>query len=42
MGRRKHAAEEMIGKPRDAEVLLSQGEAVSEACRRLAVSEHSY
>lgn len=42
MGRRKHAAEEMIRKPREAEVLLSQGQAASEACSRLAASEHSY
>ena len=42
MGRKRHTAEEVIGKLREAEVLLSRGQTVSEACRKLEVSEHTY
>jgi transposase-like protein len=42
MGRRTFTAEQIIGKLREAEVLLSQGSSVDEACRKLGVTEQTY
>lgn len=42
MPRKKHTAEEIIGKLREAEVLLSQGKKVPEVCRNLGVAEQTY
>jgi transposase-like protein len=42
MARKKHSAEEIIGKLREAEVLLAQGKKVPDACRQLGISEQSY
>ena len=42
MPRKKHTAEEIIGKLREAEVLLSQGKKVPEVCRILGVAEQTY
>ena len=42
MGRIRFTAEQIIGKLREAEVLLSQGLSIGEAIRRLGVSEHTY
>ena len=42
MGRKRHTAEEIIGKLREAEVLQSQGETVGASCRKLGVSAHTY
>ena len=42
VGRKRHRAEEIIGKLREAEVLQSQGDTVGESCRKLGVSEHTY
>ena len=42
MGRRTFKAEEIIGKLREAEVLLSQGDSVGEASRKIGVSEQTY
>ena len=39
MPRRKHTAEEIINKLREAEVLLASGSTVAEAARRIGVSE---
>jgi putative transposase len=39
---KKHSAEEMIGKLREAEVLLAQGKKVADVCRVLGISEQSY
>ena len=41
MSRRK-TPEQIISKPREAEVALAQGETVGQICRRLGVSEQSY
>jgi putative transposase len=41
MGRR-HRPEEIISKLREAEIVLSQGGTVSDACRRIGVTEQSY
>lgn len=42
MGRIRFTAEQIIGKLREAEVLLSQGLSIGEAIRRLGVSEQTY
>jgi putative transposase len=41
MSRRK-TPEQIISKPREAEVALAQGETVGQICRRLGVSEQNY
>jgi hypothetical protein len=42
MPRRRYTPEEIIGKLREAEVLLSQGQSVGQAARALAISEQTY
>ena len=42
MARKRHTAEEIIGKLREAEVLLAQGKKVPDVCRTLGVSEQTY
>ena len=42
MPRKKHSAEEVIGKLREAEVLLSQDKKVAEVSRILGVTEQTY
>ena len=42
MSRKRYTAEEIISKLREAEVLLSQDKTVSEAVRKLAISEQTY
>lgn len=39
---RKHKLEEIIGKPREAEVVRAPGGTVPDACRRIGVTEQSY
>jgi putative transposase len=39
---KKHKPEELIGKLREAEIVLAQGASVGEMCRRLSVSEQTY
>jgi putative transposase len=39
---RKHTAEEIIGKLRQAEVGLAQGNTVPDVCRKLGVAEQTY
>ena len=41
MGKR-HQPEEIIGKLREAEIVLAQGGTVADACRRIGVTEQSY
>ncbi len=41
MGKR-HGPEEIIGKLREAEIVLAQGGTASDACRRIGVSEQTY
>lgn len=40
--RKKHTPEEIIGKLREAEVLLEKGDTVPQACRSLGVTENTY
>ena len=42
MGRKTHTAEQIIGKLREAEVLLSQGGTVGEASRKIGITEQTY
>ena len=42
MPRKRFQTEEIIQKLREAEVLLSQGRNVSEACRQIAVTDNTY
>jgi putative transposase len=41
MAKRKYTAEQIIGKLREAEVLLAQGQTVAQVSRALGVSEQS-
>ena len=42
MGRKTYKAEQIIGKLREAEVLLSQGSTVGEASKKIGVTEQTY
>lgn len=42
MASKKHTPEEIIGKLREAEIVIAQGGTTSEACRRIAVTEQTY
>ncbi len=42
MGRKRHGPEEIIGKLREAEVLIAQGRSVADAARAIGVTEQSY
>jgi transposase-like protein len=42
MASKKHSAEEIIGKLREAEVVQGQGGTVADACRRIGVTEQTY
>lgn len=39
---RKHKPEEIIGKPREAEIVLARGGTLVDACRRIGVTEQSH
>ena len=40
--RRRYSPEQIITKLREVEVLLSQGEMVAQACKKIEVSEQTY
>jgi putative transposase len=42
MSRRRFTPEQIIRKLREAEVALSKGESVGQACRQLEISEQTY
>ena len=42
MARKRHTAEDIINKLREAEVALGKGLAVPEVCRKLGVAEQTY
>lgn len=42
MPRKKHSLEEIIGKLREAKVLLAQGKQLPEVCRIFGVSQQTY
>ena len=41
MSKKHHTPEQIISKPREAEVILSQGQSVPVACKRIEVSEQN-
>ena len=42
MPSKRHRPEEIIGKLREAEVVLGRGAMTAEACRRISISEQTY
>lgn len=42
MSRKRYSSEQIILKLREAEVLLSQGQTVQQACKTLEISEQTY
>jgi len=42
MPRQRYTTEQIIGKLREAEVLLSQGQTVGQVSRGLGISDHTY
>jgi transposase-like protein len=42
MGRKIYKAEQIIGKLREAEILLGQGKTINEASRQLGISQYTY
>ena len=42
MGRKRYTPEQIIGKLRQAEVQLSQGQKLAVVCKRLGVTEQTY
>ena len=42
MASKNHTVEQIIGKLREAEVRLSQGETVAQVCRSLGVAQQTY
>ena len=42
MGRVRFMPEQIIGKIREAEVLIAQGLAIGEVCRKISISEQTY
>lgn len=42
MSRKRHTPEQIIGKLREAEIVLSQGKTVPHACKQIGVTEQTY
>jgi len=42
MGRKRHSAEEIVNKLRQAEVELGKGRTIAEVCKLLSISEPTY
>ena len=42
MAKKRHTAEQIIGKLREAEVLLAKGTKLPQVCRKLGVTEQTY
>jgi transposase-like protein len=42
MRRKRHSAEEIINKLREAEIGLAQGRAIAEVCKQIGVIEQTY
>lgn len=42
MGKKRHTPEEIIGKLREAEIVLAQGGITADACRRIGVTEQTF
>ena len=42
MASKRHSAEQIVRKLREAEVELARGATVKDACRKLSITEHTY
>jgi transposase-like protein len=42
MRRKRHSAEEIVNKLREAEVGLAEGRSITEVCKQIGVSEQTY
>ena len=42
MARKRYSAEQIIGRLRQAEILISEGKTIGEAARQLSISEQTY
>ena len=42
MSQKRHKPEQIIGKLREAEVMVGQGASVDEVCRKIAVTKQTY
>jgi transposase-like protein len=42
MRRKRHSAEEIVNRLREAEVALSKGQAIAEVCKQIGISEQTY
>jgi putative transposase len=42
MAKKRHTAEQIIARLREAEVMLAQGAKIPQACRKLGVTEQTY
>ena len=42
MGRKRHTAEEIVNRLREADVLLAKGQTVAQACKAIGVTEQTY
>ena len=40
--RNRHTAEEIVNKLREADVLLSKGQTIAQACKQIGVTDHTY
>lgn len=42
MSKKRHTAEEIVTKLREADVLVAKGQSIEEACRQLQISSQTY
>jgi transposase-like protein len=42
MSRKRHTAEEIVNKLREADVLLAKGQTVAQACKAIGVTDQTY
>lgn len=42
MPRKKYSAEQIIGKLREAELVINQGQTIGLACRKIGITEQTY
>ena len=42
MAKKQHKAEEIVNKLREADVVLSKGQTVAQACKQLGITEATY
>jgi len=42
MSKKRHSAEEIVTKLREADVLMAKGQTINEACRQLQISDQTY